>query len=215
MPVASLQVKRVCASCNNGWLAGLEDRAKALLSRPIQGNPKTFQFMDVHTVATWAYKTCILADLASTRVLTPLSFRWLHQRRHPPPDVVVTMACYGGVRYPQFALSRPVRYEVESDAYGKFNLNAYLITISIGHLVFQVFGHHIRGAVDLSPSDWKRDYSQRLWPAPGYVRWPPMRPLNDAKLFEFAGTAQATEQERSEAIWRYPQRPRAEAREAA
>ena len=215
MPVASLQVKRVCAPCNNGWLANLEGKAKPLLSRPIQGNPRTFHQMDVHTVATWAYKTCILADLASSRVLTPLPFRWLCQRRHPPREVVVTMASYGGVRYPQFALSRPVQYKVQSDVIGNFDLNAYLITISIGHLVFQVFGHHVRRAMDLVPSDWKRDYSQIIWPAPASVRWPPIRMLDDAGLFRFAGTSQANAQERGEATWRYSPRSRSGAREAA
>lgn len=203
MPVAALQVKRVCAKCNNGWLHKLEDRAKPLLSRPIQGDPTTLHFMDVHTAATWAYKTCILADLASTRQLAALPFRGLSQRGHPPKEVVVMLAAYGGARYPQFACSKPVRYQVKSDAIGEFDLNAYVITIGIGHLVFQVFGHYIRGAMDLSPADWKRDYSQVIWPPPGSVRWPPRRMLDDKKLFHFAGTAQATPQERSEATWRY------------
>jgi hypothetical protein len=217
MPVASLQVKRVCASCNHGWLARLEGKAKALLSRPIQGNPKTFHFMDVHTIATWAYKTCILADLASTRVLTPLSFRWLHQRRHPPPDVVVTMACYGEVRYPQFALSRPVQYKVDSGTTGKFDLNAYLITISIGHPCLSGFRpSHPRSrrppAVGLETGLHADTLAA---PSIRSVRWPPMRLLNDAKLFEFAGTAEASASERNNAIWRYPRRTRSEAKKAA
>jgi hypothetical protein len=206
MPVAALEVKRVCADCNHGWLHQLEDRSKPLLTRPIQGNPTTLHFMDIHTVATWAYKTCVLVDLASTRLLTALPFRWLGQRRHPPMDVVVTLASYGGVRYPQFACSKLVNYKIRSASTGELDLNAYSITIGIGHLVFQVFGHHVRGVVDLSPSDWKRDYSQIIWPPPGSVRWPPLRTLDDERLFRFAGTAQATAQERSEAKWRYAPR---------
>jgi hypothetical protein len=203
MPIAALEVKRVCAFCNNGWLSNLERKAKVLLTRPIQGDPRNFHFIDVHTVATWAYKTCILADLASTRLLTALPFRWLGQRRYPPKDVVVTLASYGGVRYPQFACSKPENYKIRSASTGEMDLNAYSITIGIGHLVFQVFGHHVRGVVDLSPSDWKRDYSRVIWPPPGSVRWPPPRTLDDERLFHFAGTAQATAQERSEANWRY------------
>lgn len=209
MPVAALQVKRVCAACNNGWLHKLENKAKPLLTRPIQGDPTTLHFMDVHTIAAWAYKTCILADLASSRLLGALPFRWLGQRQHPPDDVVVTLAVYGGVRYPQFACSKPVHYRVSSRSTGELDLNAYLITIGIGHLVFQVFGHHIRNVVDLAPTDWKRSYSRILWPPPPSVKWPPLRTLDDEKLFRFAGTAQATKQERSEAQWRYapPSKP--------
>jgi hypothetical protein len=211
MPVAALQVKRVCGPCNNGWLSDLEQKAIPLLTRPIQGDPTTLHFLDVQTAATWAYKTCILADLASSHLLAALPFRWLGQRRHPPPDVVITLATYGGVRYPQFALSRPVHYRIRSGSTGKMDLNAYLITIGIGHLVFQVFGHHIRGAIDLSPSDWKRDYSRVIWPPPGSTRWPAPRALDDEKFFRFAGTAQATAQERGEAKWRYPPRSAAAA----
>lgn len=211
MPVAAIEVKRVCARCNNGWLAALEQRAKPLLTRPIQGDPTSFHFIDVLTVASWAYKTCILADLASNRVLAALPFHWLGQRRRPPDDVVVTVAAYGGVRYPQFLYSMPVRYRLSSTLAGEQHIDAYLITIGIGHLVFQVFGHHIRGVADLSPSDWKRAYSSVIWPAPDSFRWPPMRTLNDDKLFRFAGTAQATAQERSEAVWRYSPRSGREA----
>ncbi len=40
MPVAALEIKRVCAACNNGWMSDLERKAKVLLTRPIQGNPE-------------------------------------------------------------------------------------------------------------------------------------------------------------------------------
>jgi len=186
LPVAALTVKRVCARCNNGWLHDLEQKAKPLLTRPIQGDPKTFQFMDVWTVATWAYKTCILADLAGTKLLGPRGFSWLHAWRFPPPGVVVTMAANGGPRFPQYGASVPVNYKVETGGGRTFDLNAYVLTIGIGHLVFQVFGHHIDEVIDLVPKNWKRDYSRIIWPAPGLVRWPPARHLDNKKLFEFA-----------------------------
>ncbi len=211
MPVAALEVKRVCAKCNNGWLADLEQKAKPLLTRPIQGDPARFHLVDVTTIATWAYKTCILADLASSRLLAAMPYRWLCQRRPPPKDVVVTMGAYGSARYPQFALSTPVDYKVERGSAGPVDLSAYLITISIGHLVLQVFGHHIRNAVDLSPSDWKRDYSRVIWPSQASASWPPARMLDDDELFRFAGTVPPTADERAAAIWRYPSRPAAEA----
>lgn len=187
MPLAAITVKKVCTGCNNGWLSALEERAKSLLTRPIQGDPTTFYFADVFTVANWAYKTCILFDLAATNLLGPLGFHWLYQRRCPPPGTVVTMAAYGSARFPQYGSSSPVHYTVETRGQ-RFDLNGYLLTISIGHLVFQVFGHHIDRVVDLIPRDWKRDYCKVVWPAPGAVRWPPLRSLNDEQLFRFAGS---------------------------
>jgi hypothetical protein len=206
MPIAALQVKRVCATCNNGWMSGLERKAKPLLTRPIQGDPKIFRFVDVHTVANWAYKTCAMADLASTGVLGPVSFRWLGQRRRPPHGVIVTMAAYGGVRYPQYAFATPVTYRVRSDSGIDQEVRAYLITVSIGHLVFQVFGHHIQGTADLTPSDWKRDCARVIWPPPPSVRWPPPKMLDDQALFRFAGTEEPDAEDRANAIVRYPLR---------
>lgn len=202
LPVAAIKVKRVCARCNNGWLHDLEQKAKPLLTRPIQGDPKTFRFMDVWTVATWAYKTCILADLAGTKLLGPRGFRWLHTWQCPPRDVVVTMAAYGGPRFPQYGSSVPVHYKVETGSGQKFDLDAYVLTIGIGHLVFQVFGHHIEQAVDLVPKDWKREYCEVIWPAPGSVRWPPPRHLDDEKLFEFAESKFPSHESMRKAEWK-------------
>lgn len=106
--------------------------------------------MDAHTVASWAYKTCILADLASTRLLAALPFRWLCQRRYPPEDVVVTMASYGGCAVSTIRALDARALQGSVTPRENWTPNAYLITIGIGHLVFQVFGHHIRRAVDLA-----------------------------------------------------------------
>lgn len=203
MPVASIKVKRVCARCNNGWLADLEEKAKPLLTRPIQGNPKTFHFAEVGIVASWAYKTCILADLAGTKLLGPLGFRWLYERRRPPKGVVVTMAVNGGPRFPQYGVSVPAHYTIETGQGEKHDLDSYLLTIGIGHLVFQVFGHHMKQVVDLVPKDWKRDYCRIIWPPPGSVRWPPPKALNEEQLFQFSGTEFPSRESMRKAEWRH------------
>jgi hypothetical protein len=109
MPVAALEVKRVCARCNNGWMSDLERKAKPFLTRPIQGDPKNLRFAEIETVAAWAYKTCVLADLASTRLLGALAFRWLGQRQRPPAETVITMAAYGGGSLPTVRVLDPGR----------------------------------------------------------------------------------------------------------
>jgi hypothetical protein len=112
------------------------------------------------------------------------------------------MAAYGSPRFPQFGLSTPVQYEVEQGNGRRRNLNAYLLTVSIGHLVFQVFGHHIEQVIDLVPRDWKRDYSAVIWPDPGWARWPPAKHLDDKKLFDFSGTKFPTHESMRKAHWK-------------
>jgi hypothetical protein len=61
-----------------------------------------------------------------------------------------------------------------------------LLTIGVGHVVFQVFGHHFEAVVDLRPTNWKRDATCLIWPKPDNpVRWPPRVHLTDKTLFEF------------------------------
>jgi hypothetical protein len=59
----------------------------------------------------------------------------------------------------------------------------------MGHVVCQVFGHHMAGVIDLKPTGWRSDVACVIWPEPSdAVRWPPRVPLNDRTLFEFART---------------------------
>lgn len=187
LPLASVQVKRVCATCNQGWMGDLEAAARPLLTRPIQGDPVTLRGDSLLTAATWAYKTALMADLATggqTRV-GPLTHQYLYRYRQPPASVVVLIACYGSARYPLYASAQRPEMEVQVGLRDPVKHHAYLLTISAGHLAFQVFGHHLPQVIHLRPTSWKRNVSRIIWPQPQSVRWPPPVPLNDKTLFRF------------------------------
>jgi hypothetical protein len=187
LPLASIEVKRVCEPCNNTWMSRIEGAAKPVLTRPIQGDPITLDSPATLAAATWAYKTGLIADLVNAEAVGPRAFDFFYEHKRPPNSVAILMACYGGNRFPLFAGSRHVSFDAQVNDGPLAERRAYLLTVSIGHLVFQVFGHHLERRVDLRPSGWKRDTAIVIWPQPDHpVRWPPRRPLTDRTLRKFA-----------------------------
>jgi len=169
-------------------MARIEDAARPVLTRPIQGDPVTFQSAELDTVTRWAFLKCLVVNLATHKEpLTPTRlYDWTRRHQRPPRSVVLLMACYGGVRHPLYASAGPARFHIQVGDGERTERYAYQLTISVGHAVFQVFGHHIATAVDLRPTGWKRDTTCVIWPKPNEsVRWPPRTPLTDATLFDF------------------------------
>jgi hypothetical protein len=165
----------------------LEEAARPILARPIQGDPVTLRGDDLVVTSTWAYKTCLMLDLAQggePRV-GPLTYRHVYEHRRPPDSVAILTAAYGGRRHPLYAASHQPEFEVGVGDERRMKTHAYLLTVGVGHLLSQVFGHHLDWIGDLRPRGWKRDITRVLWPPSKVVRWPPPVPLNDQTLFAF------------------------------
>lgn len=188
--MAELTVKRVCERCNTGWMAALEDKAKPILSPPILGERQVFGPGQARIAATWGFKTALIADLAHTEVpaAPPEVYRYFGQRKRPPTSVLVTASRYAGERYPLYAGSHVITFDVEQPFAERATHDAYLLTVSAGHLTLQVFGHHLPQFVDLKPKDWKRDLTILVWPEPDPSVWPPVSSLTDETLSRFART---------------------------
>jgi hypothetical protein len=187
--LATLEVRRVCEDCNTNWMHHIEDAAIPVLERPIQGNPITLRGADLDAVATWAFLKCLVVTLATNKghLLPTRLSEWMRRQQRPPRSVLILMACYGGNRHPLYASAGPVSFGVQVGTGEGTERHAYLLTIGVGHAVFQVFGHHIAEVINVKPTGWKRDVACLVWPKPhDAIRWPPRIPLTDATLFEFA-----------------------------
>jgi hypothetical protein len=57
----SMTTRAVCAGCNNGWMARLEERAKPLLEPMLRGFGKVLHREGQRTLATWALKTSMIS----------------------------------------------------------------------------------------------------------------------------------------------------------
>lgn len=62
-------VKSVCANCNNGWMAKIEDLTKPILEPMIRGESVRLKWFDQVVLATWFVKSAL--------TLIP-SIRWTH-----------------------------------------------------------------------------------------------------------------------------------------
>jgi hypothetical protein len=166
--LADITVKRVCEDCNTGWMHRIEDAAIPVLTRPIQGDPVTFDGDDLDIVARWAFLKCLVVTLSTHKgsLVSPKLCDWMRRHQRPPRSVLLTMACYGGIRHPLYASAGPVRFYVQVPTGERTERHAYQMTISVGHAVFQTFGHHIANVLDLKPSGRKRDTSCLIWPKP-------------------------------------------------
>src|SRR5258708_3740942 len=90
-PELRIKVRRVCSSCNNGWMSDLESEAEPLLS-PLIFSPNTyglFSATESRTLAFWISKTMLMFQFVNWEGATvPHSwFLHLRERHNPPPGM--------------------------------------------------------------------------------------------------------------------------------
>jgi hypothetical protein len=186
-PKPTVAVKRVCGSCNNGWMSELEESARPILSPLIlaRGAPVELALADQLIVSRWAFKTALMADFhsrAATRLFLPSVHAAFFRNRLPPqPNCGIWIAAYSG---------SPVRLGIQargSDmqlhwhnpaASGVVHLKAQVMTITIISLVLQVFRYD--GDVSLIKNLHEPRGTCLIWPPNTHpVKWPP-----DAVVFD-------------------------------
>jgi hypothetical protein len=108
-------VKNVCGPCNGGWMSGLEDVAKRVLTPFILGQPGEIAAADARAIAAWAQKTALVAMLVSSEEerarghgVPPAEYRELYALRDdkvPLPASHFWVGRYEYVRWPNVMAS--------------------------------------------------------------------------------------------------------------
>jgi hypothetical protein len=98
----SFKLKRVCESCNNGWMSGLEDLAKPFILGIIKGGRKlpSFDEEERRTLAKWAGKTAIIESHV-VGAECPISgdyLEWMRLRDDNVPGRFCVAACLHPMR---------------------------------------------------------------------------------------------------------------------
>jgi hypothetical protein len=179
-PPFTWTVRDVCAPCNNGWMADLENRAKPLLSPLIQDQARPLTLPDMMVVATWATKTVLVAGLAAPgerETASAESYRWFGEHRQPLPGGVVWIGRYTGDGQWPFSLHQHGGSFVTVDEVAFRNFHAVL---AVGHLALAVFGHEMPGDPPISGSSSPRRLL--IWPTTTPVHWPPDESMTEAML---------------------------------
>lgn len=179
--VFEVKVKRVCVTCNTGWMADLERHMQRLLPPMLFGeSTEIVGREDMRLIAAWVFKTAITLGYAKAKggMEVPLEHcEYLRNYQRPPQTVSIWTGIYSSD--PSEARYRRVWQRSKA---GIDPRQPYLITFLIGQAVFQVFGHLGGDRLELRPSP--AGWLVQIFPLPdeGW-QWPPPR-VFDTKALE-------------------------------
>lgn len=118
----------VCRRCNNGWMAELENEARAPLTPMITAHGRvTLEPEGARIVATWLLKTAMMMEQAHTgpRVIPPEQPRYLAAHLAVPPRVQMWI----GMRADPDGHTR-----WDHGGWGKPVANGYMVLLAVGAL---------------------------------------------------------------------------------
>lgn len=180
-----LTTRAVCAGCNNGWMAQLEEKAQSLLGGMLEGRGRELHRDGQRTLAAWALKTAMMFDQASpqdARAIPVEHYRWLMDHGEPPEGVWIWIASYdANMPGTSKVLAAEVTAPGQDDPSER---NVVVRTFSVGPVAFQVLG-------TTSPALWKMAVAwpepnvHQLWPEQGSFTWMPVPAFNDSGLAFF------------------------------
>lgn len=153
-------VKRVCETCNTGWMADLEAAVKPILLPWIRGRPARLAYEQQELIATWAVKTAMMLQYTPVYtggVVIPASqYAELYRRKTTPPDrleVFIGTETSGppgalfGIRGLHVVLKDATSIAPRYERYV-----GYQVTMIARHLALGLLGH-ADGPVDFSVSE--------------------------------------------------------------
>ena len=174
-----LVTRRVCRTCNNGWMNRLDVAAQPLLTRLLIGERFTItRLPDVALLASWAAKIAIVTDAAQTTepALAPEHGRYLHDHRRPPPGWLIWLAhaepqTESTAALNAFTLLRPAGL-------------GYVTTTIVNQLVLQSLVLPAPEPLGTHPF---AEHALQLWPLTyRTIAWPHAQSLDAAGIVRFA-----------------------------
>ena len=178
-------VARVCRPCNNGWMNGLEDAARPVLTTLISGQDTAVGEEHARHLALWVAKTCLMAQLThpESAAVPTEHYRWLYENRTPPPGTQIWAldieAQDWSLRMQHFA----ILYGDPAHCDPAEPCNTYSTTIGLGRAAFCVMGTTSESVVLPSLDDVTPLGAVRLWPYPRPFGWGRVAPLGDDDLW--------------------------------
>jgi hypothetical protein len=178
-----LQVKWLCASCNNGWMSRLEDETKPILESIFNDKLKAIDTLDQLTLARWAVKTAmVLEAIDSNRswFYSDNERQMMGAVQSLPPRTSVWIAT---------CINQPNIYSAAKDLLTTPNndgIHAYATTMAFGSIAFQIVSIKTFAAIpenvpvtyDVTEGPWDQTIVQ-VWPTTKKsIDWPPTYGLN-------------------------------------
>jgi hypothetical protein len=179
-PAFSRRAKVVCAACNNGWMSRLEMAAAPLLTPMITGSSSIqLSARNAVTVAAWTIKTAMAIQVghpARPAQAIPLAhFQSVFRENVPPTTSQIWIGACTHDDRPAYATDAQLgryrlaplsRFRPEDVSASQPSLGAYSVTMSLGNLVMQIFGHQYQSAAQLHFSSLEPSALTKIWPPP-------------------------------------------------
>lgn len=191
-PDATQEAELVCKDCNEGWMSDLESAAADILEPMMLGNAHALDVAEQGIVALWAAKMTMVWEAVHpyVRAVSDEDYEHVFRWRSPPAGWRVWIAAYGGSAWNTYYFKHPLRltlagvHHADPAPVRAEEVNAHLSTFGVRAFVFQTFGAFhldIRRPAALHERRLAR-YLRSIWPAEGFVHWPPDATLDDATL---------------------------------
>jgi len=171
-PPFDQQVRAVCASCNNGWMAQVEGRAKLLLEPLLGFSGRSLHRRQQRELATWALMKAIVFDQlhpGEQAVLAEHRQTLFDDRQPPREGLWIWLATYNAEQVAHYAyqglkLTPPGITEEPEDP------TVYTVTFTVGPVAVQLAGTNVDG---LSFDDivFPQLDAVRIWPSLGNVSY--------------------------------------------
>lgn len=160
-----------CGTCNSGWMARLEDRAKPILSVMVAGAPIELAAADQLLIATWLAKTCaVLEQTSPAPAFDREQLDAISQRQQPPSRCTAKLAAYDGDAGPVRYLRAHGRVTDGADA-GSVGSSTVII---LGQLIMLLTVSPHAGYQTLSRPPVRTPAVFAIWPPyPPSISWPP------------------------------------------
>ena len=177
----NMRVRNLCQPCNNEWCNDIELEAKPLLIPMLYARPVTLDAAAQTSLAIWATKTMLMLQMThqgNQRSIEQDAYGWFRKHRWPLSNEQIWIARYDDegdwpVSYRHYGM---LINKKDSIPHPPHHVNAHIASISIGHLVFLLFGHVIkdRPSIRIKAGTPAAATLRAIWPALGdSVDFPP------------------------------------------
>jgi hypothetical protein len=203
-PSYTVNVRAVCAQCNNGWMSELEQSVRPLLEPMLHDQLRILDHERQTLVATWVFKTSVMLEFThpQERAIQSEASKSLYQHGQPPRNVTIWIASYRGLSLNAFyrhdviqprrtrlidetvedasATSEPGERERDEPLPAPI---AYGITLGVRHVAFQLFGT-TEPSLRIAHGGLAAKAFERIWPPRSPFTWPPPVGIDDDALSE-------------------------------
>ena len=178
MAKPKLPVKWLCATCNNGWMSGLESKTKPVLESILDDKLNDMDTLSQWTLACWAVKTAMVLECLNpkrTRFYSDSERQSMRATQSLPPRTSVWIAK---------CINQPNIYSAAKDlrtTLGDGGFHAYTTTMAFGSLAFQIvsiktpatISENVTLTYDVSEGLWDQTLLQIWPPSQKSLAWPP------------------------------------------